>query len=243
MKTIIAATLLTLSLGAQADQFKTVTEDASLGFANYDAKIAYPKFFSNSIPAFATINEQLKESLLANGCVSGDETQEEVSEFAPHGMSYGATARVVGLNKRYVGIEVNANDYCGGAHPNHYTAHYTFDSNTGSMINMDKEIAAAKYDHADNRLLKVKLSKLILSNIESENRLQDGCYEGLTKSEMLEAIQMDYPMISGLARGKQVIISTSPAHANGPCKEIVRVPYTKVKGLINSGSILHKILK
>lgn len=243
MKTIIAATLLTLSLGAQADQFKTVSQDASLGFKNYDATISFPKFFSNSIPAHTLINAQIESNMLMNGCISGNETQDDVNEFAPNGMSYDATARVVGLNKKYVGIEVTASDYCGGAHPNHYTAHYTFDSNTGAMVNMDKEIPASKYDHADNDLLRVKLSKLIVEQIIIEKRTDDGCFEGQTKKEMVESINMDYPMISGLARGKQVIISTSPAYANTPCKETVRVPYAKVKSLIKSGSILHKLLK
>jgi hypothetical protein len=243
MKSIIAATILALSIGAQADQFKTVLEDASFGFQDYDAEIAYPKFFSNSIPSYNSINEQLKENLLMGGCISATDSQADVSDQSTSGMSYDARARVVGLNKRYVGIEVMANDYCGGAHPNHYASHYTFVSSTGEMINMDAEVPAAKYDHVDNELLKEKLSALIYNQIQAEGRLSDRCYEGLSKQEALESIQMDYPMISGLAKRKQVILSTSPAHANGPCREIVRVPYTKVKSLIKAGSILHKLLK
>jgi hypothetical protein len=242
--TVFTLLLLTTSIFAShSKQYKIVTEDASFGFKDYLAQITYPSLLPSSVTAYKKINQSLRDELLTSGCVSGNETQAELDEYAPNGMDYEASVKVIALNKDYVGLEVMSSSYCGGAHPNYGTYNYTYNSKTGKLINMRSEVPISEYDHQGNELYTIALSKVVLGKLILEGRHDNGCYEDSTINEALESIQMAYPTITGLTSDKQVIISTSPAHANMPCRESVKVSYQMVKKYIKAGSILHKILK
>jgi hypothetical protein len=232
--------LTTLISSAYADQFKTIKEDISL--TNYEANISYPTFFSNSIPAYSTINKNIRDGLIQYGCATSEEELADDDRAASLGYYYDASAKVVGLNRRYVGLEITYSDYCGGAHPNYGTYNLTFDSKTGESVMVREEIPLQNVYSDESEAYRAELAEIMYNEMKRQGKKSE-CYDDLSKSEAIENMTWDYPSISGLARFKKVIIRTSPAHANAVCGTSVRVSYNKVKKYIKSGSILHKWLK
>lgn len=241
MKFILPIIFL-FSAAAAADQFKTVTEN--LSSKNYESSIDYPVFFENSIPAYAKINETLKAQLKEYGCAPEDAAESEMT------YDYTAVARVIGLNKNYVGIEVSSSSFCGGAHPNYGTYGMTFDSNTGELVDIEQEIPQQHYGDdttpEEYDLYQNKLATLIYNNLKAAAFFEGedaGCFDGLSKEETISEIAMMWPYVSGLAKDKKVVLRTSPAHVMAVCELSVRVPYDDVKNLIAPKSKLHKWLK
>lgn len=237
-KTIIALSLATVSTATIASPWKIITEDASFGIENYEAKIQYPKIKRVSwVWASKTISKNIKANLMEYGCLGEGET---VDEYGASGMDYEATAAIIGLNKNYVGIKVNFNSYCGGAHPNHGTYFLSYNSMTGEEIKMDEEVPGNNYDNLQREEVSLALAEIILDNSDMDSE----CLAGENREENIREIaDFQSPKISGIAKDKMVVISTNVAHAMKPCEVSLRVPYSSVKSFIKSGSILHKILK
>ena len=240
--TIKYITILTLSIllgnSAIADQFKTVSIDQESD--DYSFHISYPEFFSNSAPAFRKINQQVKDMLVEYGCGEGPEQGQP-------GFYYEAHARVVGLNRRYIGLEIGMSMYCGGAHPNHGTYNMTYDAKTGEPLHIGSEFGLFPWDHPERNDGKVeaihkKFAVIIAKQIDSSTD-EKGCYADMSQAEIVEMFEMWYPGPSGLARGKQVVLSISPPHVAGACQISVRVNYNQVKHLLSKNSFLHRWLK
>lgn len=222
---------------AQADQFKTV--DFKQTSDHYVVDVSYPEFFSTSIPAYQQINHYIYKTVVTEGGCG------EWYEGDPD-YDYSATARVVGLNKRYVGVEVWVSDYCGGAHPNYYSYWMTFDSNNGKPLEIFRELGFKAYDDRDYNYQQAEIKRRELANLIVDMIPEDGlqCMEGMTRDEKIEELVATYwPRVAGLAKGKTIVISTDVPHAMKPCEFSLRLTYQQAQSMIVPGSYLHTWLQ
>lgn len=239
LKSLIAIALLAASVTVNAASYTITTEDHSS--KNYTAKIAYPVLQHGVVPASGIITTLIRTHLLDSGCGAEDAAESET------GYDYDARAGVVALNPVYVGYEVAASSYCGGAHPNHGTYNVTYDSVTGAPVDLEVEIPLQNVEKTSRKsraaYLK-QLARIVYDAMIANPRLDVGeCYKGRARTEVLEELESFYPEISGLARNKQVVIRTNPPHVATPCALAVRVPYAKVSTFIKPASKLHSWLR
>lgn len=231
----LMATIIFLSFGASAfaAQFKTVTEDVS--YSSYSASITYPVLLSNSVPGYKAINEQVRTYLIENGC----DTEEPIQP----NMDYDANAKIIALNKKYVGYEVDVGSYCGGAHPNYDTYNMTFDSQTGAAVDLEKEIPIQATEMSpEYHEFQSQLAILLYNNFDMKSHAQE-CFEDATKEEVLQQIKDFFPLITGLAANKKVVVRIYPPHVATVCAFSVRVNYDDVKKYLNPEGSFQKWLK
>jgi hypothetical protein len=232
----LMATMIFLSFGSSvfAAQFKTVTEN--VGHGSYTATVSYPQLFSNSIPASKSINEQVRNYIVENGC--------DIEGLMDPNMDYQANAKIVALNKNYVGYEVAVDSYCGGAHPNSDTYNMTFDSKTGAPVEMENEVPIQATEMtAEYQEYQRTLATLMYNNYNFDMSEKDEeCYDG-TKEEILEVLLNYSPLVSGLAADKKVVLRIYPPHAATVCAFSVRVNYNDIKKYVDPNGSLQKWLK
>jgi hypothetical protein len=240
MKILLSLVITVAALNASADQYKTVTKD--LSSKNYQSSISYPEFNASSIPAYVAINANLVNTLISYGC---DVEEAATSEF---GQDYNASATVVALNQNYVGIEVIDESYCGGAHPNSSSYNVTYNSKTGAFLNMSEEFPQQDFsvDNVDWDKLsafQATLAKIMYKYRKLDKSADPSCFENQSKKEYIDQLASLSPAISGLAKGKTVVIKTFPPHVAAVCTSSVRVPYSEIKSFLKKDSILHTWLK
>ncbi|MBY0314663.1 MAG: DUF4163 domain-containing protein [Bdellovibrionales bacterium] len=232
---------LVVAASASADQFKTVTEEFSQ--PKSQAEISYPVFFENSVPAFQKINADIVTHLKESSCGPVFEGEEEWREY-----SYNVTTRVVGLNQKYIGLEMTYDIDCGGAHPNFGFYNRTYNSQTGEVVDMGTEIPLQDFENEDwqaQEQYRKELAAIMYNNLGqlTDKDWEPSCYEGMNKQETIEQIEQFWPYVSGLAKDKKVIIRLSPPHVATPCGFAVRVSYSEVQKYLAPNSILHTWLK
>lgn len=235
-KLVLALSLFAASAAASADQFKTVKEASNAN--RLDFSISYPQFFANSVPAYQVINTAIRTTLVDGSC--GEPEPDETN-----GYNYNAEATVVALNKRYVGIQIISDDYCGGAHPNYGIYHQTYDAQTGAVLDIAKEFGFLAWNdpaHDDTKqdAIRLKLAKILVDHLGPDN--VNECYEG-TREEKIQQLVEFWPMVHGLAKNKTVVLGVQPPHVATPCRFEARVDYNTIKSLLNKGSYLHQWLK
>lgn len=248
MKTVITLLVVLSMSSAFAEQFKTVTKDYSS--KNYDSTFKYPVLLQNSVAKAADkINKNFLQSLIDKGCGGDEEPTAEIS------FNYDISSRIVALNASYVGYEVSYDDYCGGAHPNNGTYNVTYNAVSGEEINMDQEVPVQSYDNISNPngsfdKYQEELAKIMYANLKTatldmtdESSLEDclGLKDG--KKAVIDQLVTMFPMISGLAKNKEVIIRTYPAHVMAICGLSVRVPFSKVEKYFKKDSVVRPWLK
>lgn len=233
MKFAIALSLLVSGALASADQFKTVTVDAST--AKSESTYSYPELFAGSVPAYASINAQIKDSVEDGQC--GEPQEPEQTYY------YGAEAKVVALNKRYVGVQITGDQSCGGAHPNYFTYFLTFDANTGNALNIEKEFGITE-DWETNQVIQAKLAKLLAGKLPADDGDEaGGCFEGLKGKDLEDQLVQFYPVVHGLAKNKTVVLGIMPPHVATVCRFEARFSYAEIKPLLIPGSFLNKLLQ
>ncbi len=243
-----------VSITSHADSFKTVLNEEKVEGV-YELYASYPQLLPESAaPAYNVISKQIEE-MATEGCgLSADEVKKEIEEFygADAQISYYASvsARIVGLNKNYVGVEATTSSYCGGAHPNYGTYYMTFDSKTGEQVLLDSEIpvqdlSGDNWDkfHAYQKELAQIIYKNIGSEIAKDADAYSGCYSGQTKQEVLESLESFFPLISGYAANKTVVLTVNPPHVATPCALSVRVPFAEVEKYFAPNAKAKKWLK
>ncbi len=239
MKFAIVFLLALASASSFADQFQTVSLKKE--YKGYAIDVSYPEFFSNSIPAYRQINALIYQIIVTEGGCGIEDNEEAQIAY-----DYYGRGRVIALNSRYVGVEVFASDYCGGAHPNHYTYFLTFDSNNGKYLDIYRELGFKRWDERDydwekQRERRRELSSLIVDLIPQEAK---ECMLATTRDERIEELtDTFYPYPAGLAKGKTIVISTSVPHAMKPCEFSLRLSYEQLKALITPGSFLEEWLQ
>ncbi len=222
---------------AFAGQYKTVTSKLSL--SNYEYEVSYPAFFAGSIPGYEKINAALKETIADSGC--------DVNDIpVDRSYDYGATGKVIALNKHYVGVQVSVNSDCGGVHPNYSELFYTYDSETGEALNIENEFGFVsyddpKYDPAKDDARRLKVAKILAKYAKKGDG--EGCFDDMTEKQKIEEISTMYPTIGGLAKDKKVVVTVQPAHVAMACWFEVRVDLAVVKSLLNPASYLNTWLK
>ncbi|MBX3021373.1 MAG: hypothetical protein KF799_06805 [Bdellovibrionales bacterium] len=236
MKAILVISAFLASTVASAAQFKTVKESSNANRS--EIEISYPELFSNSVPAYATINADIAKNV-RNGCGEPEADQP--------GFYYEAEARVVALNKNYVGIGVSGNDYCGGAHPNSWSYYLTYDSQSGKSLNIEREFGFTDYDAPDydsdmNDALRTKLAGILVNHIPPEDQGEEGCFPG-TRQEKIEALLTFYPVVHGLAKDKTIVLGIQPPHVAAACRFEIRVKLQDVKSMLPESSYLNEWLK
>ena len=234
---LIAASLL--SLTAAANQYKTVKEKKST--KNYEQDISYPRFNKTSVPGYARLNTELKKQLLDGAC---DEKEAAMAEYP---FNYSADVSVVGLNSRYVGLQINYDDFCGGAHPNDGYYFETFSAQTGTLLPIGDEFGLYDYDNpkyndAKDQAIRLEIAKILIKHLPKDS--DTDCFGGnISEQEKLDTLVSFYPSIGGLAKNKTVVLAISPPHVAEVCQFDARVPYDEVKDLILPGSYLIDWLK
>jgi hypothetical protein len=222
-----------------ADKFVT-KRDSSQKTAQYRKVITFPHLFSNSVPAYSEINNQVSFILERNGCA----TFETASADNPY--VYDVFARIIGLNSYFVGIEVKVNIDCDSPHhPVEGFYHLVFDSKSGDLVEIDEHVPLQTFNPDAPELImqyQRELAELIYDELKHSGDLRNSCYHGITREEAVRFIEFDYPEISGLARFKNVVIKTSPSLENQNCREILRIAYDKVSQYIKDDSQLHQWL-
>lgn len=218
-----------------ADKF--VTKRDTNQSPEYSNIITYPHLFSNSVPAHRKINERVLNILRANSC------QDMSTATAETPYMHDVFARIIGLNRRYVGIEVRVRIDCDQPHhPLEGFYHLTFNSKTGEQIDMEDHVPLQSFDPASPELIMnyhQELAELIYDEMRRSGSISRSCYGDIPREMAIEHIAFDYPEISGLARLRNVVIKTSPSLENQECREILRVTYDQVKHYFESSSILH----
>ena len=240
MVTVLALLSVIVGTSAYADSFQSVVKEEKYEGV-YEMYARYPQLTANSVaPAYAMINQQIAD-LAMEGCGSTpEEIKNEIEEFYGKDaqISYfsSTAAKIVGLNKNYVGVEVTSSSFCGGAHPNYYTYFLTFDSQKGEQVAFDSEIPLQNTtgnDWEKFNAYQKDLAKIIYKNIApiiaKDQEAYNGCYSGQTKQEILESLEMFYPMISGYAANKKVVLTVNPPHVATPCALALRVPFSEVE--------------
>lgn len=237
MKTFLALLTLSISTFASADQFKTVTFDDSS--KNYYSLLTIHQLLPAAVAkASEEINKNLLSSIRAYGC-DAQEAEESANEY-----DYSVNARLIALNSSYVAYELTMNSYCGGAHPNYATYYMTFNAQTGDEIVINNEVPMQKDEVAyeEFKQYQAEIAEVIYSSADFK-KLDNGCFDGLSKKETIEELAAYYPYIAGLAKGKKVVLAVSVSHANTPCAFSVRVPAKDVKHFIAKDSVIREMLK
>ena len=244
MKFLIVTTfaLLVGFTGAvsHADSFKSVEKKENY-VGVYEMYARYPQLLPQSVvSSYEIINKQIEEMALQGCGASAEEIKQEIEEFygKDSQISYDSSinAKIVGLNPNYVGVEANSSSFCGGAHPNYGTYYLTFDSKTGEYISFDTEVPLQNSfdkDWEKFQAFQKELAKIIYKNIApqiaKDAESYNGCYSEQSKQEVLESLEMFYPMISGYAANKKVVLTINPPHVATPCALSVRVPFSQVE--------------
>jgi hypothetical protein len=232
-------TIFTSQLAWAASFKSEVVELEEKGVYSVYAK--YPQIFSTSVvAAYKSINDHIKVIATENCSGTVDDIKQEIEDLygKDAGISYysSITARVVGLNQNYVGVEFTSSSFCGGAHPNYATYYFTYDAKTGEVVSFEEEIPVQNISSNEFDKFSAyqkELALLIYNEIQPEIAKNpdafEGCYSGVTKEEAVETLEMFFPMISGYAANKQVVLTVSPPHAATPCAFSLRVPFSKVE--------------
>lgn len=236
IKVISVLGLLILGSLASADQFQTVKVDESTPRSTFI--VSYPQFFANSVPGYATINATIEKELRENAC---GEPQKDEPDFY-----YETDAKVVALNQRYVGVQINANDYCGGAHPNYSVYFLTFDSNSGATLDISREFGILPWDSPgpdEKKVDKIRAKLAVLLTDAMPKDAEENCFTKMSRKEKIAQVLDFYPVVQGLAKNKTVVVGISPPHVATVCRFGVRLPYAKVRSLIEPNSFLHAWLR
>lgn len=235
MKSLFSIFAFLFSVAASADQFKTVTYDDSS--KNYYSVHTIHSLLPGSVPAFQKINDSFLSEIRSEGCDAEEAATVEMS------YDYSASARIIGLNTNYVAYEVWVSSYCGGAHPNYSQYYKTFNAKTGENVDMNANVTMQGED-VDYEVFEKYQGELAEIIYESGQLSQqgNGCYDDMTKQEVIESLQMFYPYIAGLAKGKQVVLAVSTPHAAAPCSVAVRVPLSKVQKFFGADSEVPALL-
>lgn len=240
--TVTTVALLVIFTGAtsHADSFKSVEKKESY-VGVYEMYARYPQILPDSVvTSYEVINKQIEEMALQGCGASAEEIKKEIEEFYGKDaqISYDSSinAKIVGLNPNYVGVEVNSSSFCGGAHPNYGTYYLTFDSKTGEQVSFDSEIPSQNVSGDDWEKFQVfqkELAQIIYKNIAPQIAKDadafNGCYSEQSKKEILESLETFYPMISGYAANKKVVLTVNPPHVATPCALSIRVPFSAVE--------------
>lgn len=237
MKNHILITLMMMTTPALADSFRTVKVAHETKRYSYSAE--YPELLPGSVPAFQRINEQLLKDVVNNGCEL-DEGSKQMQ------YNYNVVVKIVALNPKYVGVRVQSDDYCGGAHPNNSTYFLTYASANGKPLAIEREFGFEDSSRPDFDFEKDQARRLLLAErmVTKLNKadFDSECYSG-TNKEIAEQIASFWPSVSGLANNRRVILSISPPHVATVCYFDAVFSYDEVKDLINDGSYLHRWLR
>lgn len=247
----ILSLMIVLLAAAASNAQSRVTATIDLSSKNYTAEVSYEVLsLTSPAKAYDVINKGVLE-IISQGCDPVDALESET------GFDHFAQAKIIAENIDYVGYEVTSGNYCGGAHPNYYIYHLTFDAATGLPVDMNKEVPKQDFDNADSypnfyddlTVYQNELAEIIASNIKptADKDLAgfEDCFSesGMTKAELTEELALLFPTIAGLAENKKVVLSISPPHVMAACTFSVQVPYSEVSKYIDAGSILHSWLK
>ncbi|MFO0598356.1 MAG: hypothetical protein U0228_23830 [Myxococcaceae bacterium] len=80
--------------------------------------------------------------------------KKDPSEFAMLDWSYGRSLSGVGTAGKMMSVQENANDYMGGAHPNHATTVRTYDASTGKQVKLEDLLSQQQMNSLVNDLSK-----------------------------------------------------------------------------------------
>jgi hypothetical protein len=238
---LLVATVLSTSVSLGADKYKMVTEDISE--KKSAQTIEYFVINEGAVPAAKVINAKIREDLVFMACGA--------SEDPDRSYDYNATASVISINSQYVSYSVSSDSDCGGAHPN-YTIYFSvYNSITGELINMSKEVPAQDLssdnpDYVTHEKFQKDLATVMLATIKKTNStvLTDtACFEDMTDEQTVAEIAMFWPAISGITDDKKIITTISPPHAATPCRFELPVEISDVKKFFAPTSIVLKWLK
>jgi hypothetical protein len=238
MKNIVLVAAI-ISLSQMAHAIDVVIAKETINTNNFNSELEYPVLGFGSVDGYSVINKQVR-SLASEGCSAEDAIDASNSFYQE------ATTKLLTLNQNYVSYETSASEYCGGAHPNHYTVIATYDAKTGEALDMNKEVPRQSWegenvDWKDRAAFEKDIAALIAYNSDVTAD-ENGCFEG-SQAEIIEQISSHSPTIAGLAADKKVILKTSPSHAQTACALSLEVPYELVQIYIKADSKIHTWLK
>ncbi|MFT3713722.1 MAG: hypothetical protein QM817_39185 [Archangium sp.] len=133
------------------------------------------------------------------------------NEYMQLDWSYGRNISSVGTVGKMMGLQVNSNDYMGGAHPNHGTGTVTIDASTGQPVKLDSLISQQQMNSLVNDIA-ARLDKMKgPDDIGGESFSLGG-----DKASIREAINNNFALVQGKDGKVKIDISwDSGVHALG----------------------------
>ena len=189
--------------------------------------VSYPRVVGGS-PALnlALHDGQLRMAQEALDCLSGS------GENLDIGTDYSGSGTLSWKSARLVSLHEEAEFYCGGAHPDNYTAGVTLDARTGRDVKL-----AGRPGTLWPGLNPQKTQALYLAGYPKD--ADPECLD--TVSAPVIGSEYDNYMLYLTARGLALWPTYLP-HVVGACAEVVTVPYSRLRVLADSGSLYFRDL-